>query len=104
LELGVTGLTGNDYQQINISINGKNIVCESVIDPKDGWEHLRFDQSVNYHTDMKTVKKYGTLIKFNVIEADLVKGNNRIRVNFDQKIIRNQSVILEEVRLHISYN
>ena len=104
LELGVTGLTGNDYQQINISINGKNIVYESVIDPKDGWEHLRFDQSVNYHTDMKTVKKCGTLIKFNVIEADLVKGNNRIRVNFDQKIIRNQSVILEEVRLHISYN
>jgi hypothetical protein len=104
LELGVTGLTGNDYQQINILINEKNIVCESVIDSKDGWEHLQFDQAENYHTDMKTVKKCGTLIKFDVIEADLVKGNNRIIVNFDQKIIRNQSIILEEVRLHISYN
>ena len=53
---------------------------------------------------MKTVKKCGTLIKFDVTEADLVKGNNQITVNFAQESIRNKPVILEEVRLNIKYH
>ena len=104
LELGITGLKCNEYQKISVSINEKNVIFQSANNSEDGWEHLQFDQAENYHTDMKTVKKCGTLIKFDVTEADLVKGNNQITVNFAQESIRNKPVILEEVRLNIKYH
>ena len=103
LELGFTGLTGNDYKLINLSINEKFVAIRSINASKDGWQHLEFDQKRNYHTDMKAVKTDGTLIKFDVIEADLVKGNNKIEINFDQEMVRKQSIILKEVRLNIRY-
>lgn len=104
LELGFTGLTGNDYKLINISINEKIVGGQSNNVSKDGWEHLEFDQKRNYHTDMKPVKTNGILIKFDLIEADLTKGNNKIKVNFDWEMISNQPVILKEVRLNIRYH
>ena len=53
---------------------------------------------------MKPVKTNGILIKFDLIEADLTKGNNKIKVNFDWEMISNQPVILKEVRLNIRYH
>ena len=53
---------------------------------------------------MKPVKTNGILVKFDLIEADLTKGNNKIKVHFDREIMSNQPVILEEVRLNIRYH
>ena len=101
LDLGFDNL--NEDDELDVRINGEAVDWSSGQRSEDGWGYTIFD-GVVYHTTMSQDHVEGTVIRFDVTDLPIRKGENELLV----RLIKGagphfEAVTLTEVRLRIGY-